>query len=217
MSSSPCFLDPIVIPLIRGQTLLDVGCGYGRWGCLIHTNYWETEGGQPMEVDGLDAFEPNVALCQRRGVYRKVWHQRLPGPLEGRWDTVLASEILEHLDEQDVDAVLDSLERVATRRIICTTPNWPHYRGGSDTRVGYNQFEAHKTYVPREYFLERGYQLIGAGFGDPTHPVVSAVQAMQGTWKSALEILPRLLPELAHTIVAYRDVEDPSPEPSPSL
>lgn len=209
MSSSPCFLDPIIIPLLRGKTLLDVGCGYGRWGCLVATNYWETEGGAPMDVDGLDAFEPNVALCQSKNVYRKVWRQELPSALEGRWDTVLASEILEHLAEADVPAVFEQLERAATRRIICTTPNWPYFRGGGDTIVGFNPYEAHRTYIPREYFLESGYTIIGAGFGNPTHPLTQVMGSMQGDWKRALEILPRLLPELAHTLVAYKDLDGP--------
>jgi SAM-dependent methyltransferase len=207
MSSSPCFLDPVIIPLIRGKTLLDVGCGYGRWGCLIATNYWETAGGMPMEVDGLDAFEPNVELCQKKSVYRKVWLQRLPSPLEGSWDTVLASEIIEHVGEDDVPAVLEALERAARLRIIFTTPNWPYFRGGGDTIVGYNEFEAHRTYVPREYFLERGYTIIGAGFGNPAHPLTQAVGPMQGDWKNALTSLPLLFPELAHTIVAYKDLD----------
>jgi FkbM family methyltransferase len=216
MSSSPCFLDPIIIPLIKGKTMLDVGCGYGRWGGLVHTNYWETVGGEPMEVDGLDAFEPNVALCTQKNVYRKVWHQQLPGTLSGSWDTVLACEVLEHLDQQDVEQVLDALERVATQRIICTSPNWPYFRGGGDTIVGFNEYEAHKAYVSRQRLVERGYTIIGAGFGNPEHPVVRAVHEMKGDWKMALELLPRLLPELAHTIVAYKDVSPAvaaAPEP----
>lgn len=210
MSSSPCFLDPVVIPLLRGKTLLDVGCGYGRWASLVSTNYWETESGEPMEVDGFDAFLPNVSLCLKKNVYRRVWQQQLPSILSGRWDTVLASEILEHLDEEHVPDVLQTLEKAAKRRVIITTPNWECFRGGGDTIVGYNEFEAHKTYIPREYFLERDYTVIGAGFGNPTHPVVSAFRGMQGDWKSALELLPRLIPELAHTVVAYKDVDDPS-------
>lgn len=208
MSSSPCFLDPIVVPLIRGKTMLDVGCGYGRWGCLVHTNYWETVDAAPLEVDGFDAFEPNVGLCQGRGVYRRVWHQQLPSAIDGRWDTVLACEILEHLEQDHVDGVLAELERVAARRIICTAPNWPYYRGGSETIVGFNEFDAHKAHIPREVFLDRGYRLIGAGFGNPYHPVVQAMQSVEGEWKAALEFLPRLLPELAHTIVACRDLDD---------
>jgi hypothetical protein len=209
MSSSPCFLDPIVIPLIKGKTMLDVACGYGRWGGLVHTNYWETEGGAPMEVDGFDGFEPNVELCQRKSVYRKVWHQRLPSKLEGTWDTVLVCEILEHLDEDDIPGILDTLESVAAQRIICTSPNWPYFRGGSETIVGFNELDAHKTYVPRGYLEERGYEIIGAGFGNPEHPLVQATHGMRGDWKRALEFLPRLLPELAHTIVAYKDTAQP--------
>lgn len=220
MSSSPCFLDPVVIPLLRGKTLLDVGCGYGRWASLVSTNYWETESGEPMEVDGFDAFLPNVALCLKKNVYRRVWQQQLPSALSGRWDTVLASEILEHLDEEHVPEVLETLEKAAKRRIIITTPNWAYFRGGGDTIVGYNEFEAHKTYIPRDYFLERDYTVVGAGFGNPTHPVVNAFRSMQGDWKNALELLPRLIPELAHTVVAFKDVdassEDNATDPQPS-
>jgi hypothetical protein len=164
-----------------------------------------------MDVDGFDAFEPNVELCKKKNVYRKVWHQQLPSVLEGTWDTVLVCEILEHLDEADVPGVLESLEAAATQRIICTAPNWPYFRGGGDTIVGFNEFEAHKTYIPREYFAERGYQLIGAGFGNPEHPLVRAVHGMEGQWKSALDVLPRLIPELGHTIVAYKDLDAEEP------
>lgn len=207
MSSSPCFLDPIVIPLVRGKTLLDVGCGYGRWGHLLQSNYWETQDTEPMEVDGLDVFEPNLALCERGGAYRRLYHHELPEPIgEGRWDTVLACEVLEHLEQDQVEPVLADLEAHAGLRIICTAPNWPYYRGGSDTIVGFNPYDAHKAHLPRELFLDRGYQIVGAGFGNPRHPLVQVLHGMQGDWKRALEILPRLLPELAHTIVAYRDV-----------
>lgn len=206
MSSSPCFLDPIIIPLVQGRTLLDVACGYGRWGCLLHANYWETGGGEPLLVDGLDAFAPNVDLCRKLGVYRSLWHKELPCTLEGTWDTVLACEVLEHLEEAHVPAVLEALERAATRRLIVTTPNWPCFRGGGETIVGFNPFEAHKTYIPREFLLERDFTIIGAGFGNPSHPVVGAVHQMQGDWKPALDGLARLVPELAHTIVAYKDI-----------
>src|SRR5687768_10925265 len=109
MSSSPSFLDPVILPLIIGETVLDVGCGYGRWGFLIRSNFWEAGLAAPPTVDGFDAFEPNVELCARSGSYRRVWHQRMPSPLPGSWDTVLACEIIEHIDQSEVEHVLNVL------------------------------------------------------------------------------------------------------------
>src|SRR5438552_1358311 len=96
MSSSASYLDPVVLPLIVGESVLDVACGYGRWCHLIQSNYWEAGLSQPPVVDGFDAFEPNVAHCRRSGCYRKLWQQTLPSALDGTWDTVLACEVIEH-------------------------------------------------------------------------------------------------------------------------
>lgn len=116
MSSSPSFLDPIVLPLIVGEFVLDVACGYGRWGNLIYANFWEARLSAPPQVDGFDAFAPNVELCQGHHCYRKVWQHTLPHPIEGKWDTVLACEIIEHLPQSDIDRVFAVLEGAARRK-----------------------------------------------------------------------------------------------------
>ena len=207
MSSSPTFLDPIVVPLIRGRTILDVGCGYGRWGCLLRTNYWESGLSEPPIVDALDAFAPNVDYCKSLGVYNRVWEQCLPGTVDGSWDTVLASEILEHLDQDQVPSTLETLENAARRRIIITAPNWHDVRPGSATFLGYNEFEAHKSHISRRYLKDRGYKLLGGGFGNPGKLAIRAMMKL-----SPLRI-PRFLasitaeiPAWGHTLVAYKDV-----------
>lgn len=206
MSSSPTFLDPVVIPMIRGETVLDVACGYGRWGNLIRTNFWEAGLKTPPAVDGFDAFEPNLDLCQRGGSYRKLWHHFLPSPLEGQWDTVLACEILEHLHEPDAVAAIEVLERAARQRVIISTPNWEYLRSGGETVVGYNDYEAHHSHLPRRFFHQRGYTIVGAGFGNPRSLFCRVVNKFRLPGRQALGSLPLILPSLGIAYVAYKDI-----------
>jgi SAM-dependent methyltransferase len=205
VSSSWSYLDPVILPLLVGETVLDAGCGLGRWGALIETNYWEARLPEAPAVDGFDAFEPNVEHCRRRGTYRRVWQQTLPSPLEGRWDTVLASEILEHVPQEQVEEVLVLLEGAAARRIVVSTPNSLALRPGSDTPVGFNPYEAHLSHAPRELFRRRGYKVRGVGFG--RYDSRLAVTTKRLGIRASLTSLPRRLPAIAETIVAFKDVD----------
>ena len=206
MSSSPTYLDPIVIPLITGETVLDVACGYGRWANLIRSNFWEAGLESPPQVDGFDAFENNVTFCRGQGSYRSVWHQKLPGPLEGKWDTVLACEIIEHLPPEHVAEAFEVLEAAANKRVIFSTPNFSNLRGGLDTLCGYNDYEAHLSYVPRTEFLRRGYKVIGAGFGNPESLITRALWKLDPRTVFWFQSLSRLFPSLGHATVAYKDI-----------
>lgn len=206
MSSSATFLDPVVIPLITGTSVLDVGCGYGRWGALIRSNFWEAGLDAPPAVDGLDAFPPNVGLCESSGNYRRVWLQQLPGTLDGHWDTVLASEVVEHVQQAEVSGLLDTLEHAAHRRVIITTPNFPYYRGGGDTIVGFNEFEAHHAFVSQRYLRQRGYRLLGAGFCNPRSFLFRGMRKLRIPGRRGLDSLPLAFPSLGHTTVAWKDV-----------
>lgn len=204
MSSSSTYLDPVVIPLLVGGSVLDVGCGYGRWGALIRSNFWEAGLAAPPVVDGIDAFAPNVELCAASTAYRRVWQQELPGPLDGAWDVVLACEVVEHIAQELVGDFLASLELAARRRIILTTPNFPVFREGVDTVAGHNRFDAHLSYVDRGFLRSRGYRLLGAGWGNPRSRLVRAASSLR--LAPSLHSTVRRLPSLAETIVAVKDI-----------
>jgi SAM-dependent methyltransferase len=195
----------VVLALLVGETVLDAGCGVGRWGALIRSNYWEAGLAAPPAVDGFDAFEPNVELCRSGGAYRSVWQQQLPSPLEGSWDTVLACELVEHLEQDAVAEAVAVLEAAARRRVVFTTPNAPDFRGGSDTVAGFNEFEAHRAYVSRSFFRSRGYTLRGAGFGRPGGRIAPRVKRLAGS--QTLNSLSFAVPALGESIVAYKDTQ----------
>jgi len=205
MGSSPCYLDPIVVPLIRGDTVLDVACGLGRWGNLIRTNYWEAGIERPL-IDGFDAFEPNIRICQATHCYRRVWQHRLPERIEGKWDTVLACEIIEHLSETDAYRAVEMLETVAAKRIIFSTPNFLYLRGGRQTEDGYNPDEAHQSHVPRAWFKQRGYKITGAGWGNPDSRLVRAMRRLRVRGQRALSGFPQIFPSLGYVYVAHKDL-----------
>jgi SAM-dependent methyltransferase len=204
VSSSWSYLDPAVLPLLVGETVLDAGCGIGRWGALIESNYWEAKLPRPPVVDGFDAFAANVEQCRRGGSYRNVWQQSLPSPVEGTWDTVLAIELIEHVAQDAVSAVLDALEAATRMRIIVSTPNSEILRSGQETPVGFNPFEAHLSYVSRDFLRRRGYCVRGAGFGRYNSRL--AITAKRLRIRHSLSSVPWRLPRIAETIVAFRDM-----------
>jgi 2-polyprenyl-3-methyl-5-hydroxy-6-metoxy-1,4-benzoquinol methylase len=189
---------------VRGETVLDVGCGLGKWAMLLRSNYYDAGLPAPPTVDGIDAWEPMVQACRETGLYRNVWQQEMPGQLDGQWDTVIAVEIIEHVPQDRVDAVFDALESVAKQRIIFSTPNWPAYRPGLKTSLGFSEHEAHLSYVSREEFRRRGYRVVGSGLRmNPTSRFGRLIRHTR--FVDPLESLPRLVPRIGDLIVAYKD------------
>lgn len=117
---------------------------------------------EPPVVDGFDAHPGLVNRLKNTDVYRRVWEQVLPSPIEGNWDTVLACELVEHLPFELVEETISILEKCATQRIIVSTPNFRCLRT-CDT----NPYDSHLSYVPARFFKRRGYRLIGVGWPNP--------------------------------------------------
>lgn len=169
MGSSPSILDAVVIPFVKGSRILDVGCGFGRWGALLTTNYWETcsdvRNNRP-EIVGCDGFLPNVEMAQRTGFYKEVKHILFP-PLSfcnNSFNTVLLIEVIEHLNYQNGNELIEEAKRIASERVILSTPNWNAIRGAYSTITGWNDLEAHHSYWPRQLLHRLGFKLYGAGW-----------------------------------------------------
>src|SRR5262249_47511730 len=153
-----------VIPLVRGERILDLGCGYGHWGHLLLSHYraWRPA---KIHVVGVDLFPGNVELCRNLGVYDEVVHadvlDYLSGLPGGGFDTIIATELIEHLEKPAGATFLDELDRVAKQTIILSTPNFPDLRGGATTMLGFNEWEHHVSQWTAKEFRARGYAICG--------------------------------------------------------
>lgn len=193
--------------------MLDVACGFGRWGCLMRSNYFEWGLSKPPIVDAIDAFAPNIDYVKKLNVYRNAWQAELPCKIQpATYTTILASEVLEHLPEKAVEQTLAEFEAAAINRVIVTTPNFECLRGGGDSFVGRNEFDHHLSFVSPAFLRKRGYKIYGAGFGNPRtlglKIVVHTLRLFGVKDFTIFSSLTKNLPSLAHTTVAIKDVKN---------
>jgi SAM-dependent methyltransferase len=120
------------------RSALDVGCGAGHNVPLL------TAGGELERLTGIDVSEAALARASTAhpGAWRRLDVQR--ERLEGTWDLVLCSLVLEHLPEDA--AALRHMRAMAGRHLVVATI------GGDFSRhLPYEQLVGHvRNYGPRE-------------------------------------------------------------------
>lgn len=163
MSTSPLCFDAYVVNNLKGASVLDVGCGHGKWGYLLK-KYRDPD--QALYVAGIDMFEPHVEALRSEGVYDEVVvgnATSLPYP-DKSFDCAVACEVLEHLTQEQGEILIAELKRVTRKAFVVTTPSFSCLRGGGQTLDGFNEFEAHKAFYSLKGFRELGFtQVIGVG------------------------------------------------------
>jgi SAM-dependent methyltransferase len=169
MSTSPLAFDPLVVHNLEGTSFLDVGCGHGKWGYLLKKYRWNKSA--PVELTGIDVFEPHIRALEREGTYDRLLTAKateLPFP-DKSFDSAVACEILEHLNQADGPRLISELKRVCRRSFVVTTPNFPCLRGGGETLDGFNEYEAHKHNFLYREFRSLGFtQIVGLGLKLPS-------------------------------------------------
>lgn len=174
-------MDHVAIPKIRGNTVLDVGCGFGKWGFLAKQYFWCTQNGSMVQeplVAGIDLHYANVQRLNQQQIYDIVIHGSATHlPFQDKsFDTVLAFELLEHLTEADGYQALREFERVARQCILLSTPNKKCLRDGLECVTGFNPHEAHLSWWQIKDFQALGYRCYGLGMKLPPAWLWNAVE-----------------------------------------
>jgi len=207
---SPLELDPVVLPLVTGRTVLDLGCGYGHWGHLLRTHYFSDDPSKAARLTGVDIHEGNVAFCRSTGVYDELgcadaleFLARQPA---AAFDTIIATELIEHLPKESGTRLLGEVVRVAARMAILSTPNWEYLRPGAMTMTGFNEHEHHVSAWTAGEFRRRGFTVRGVGHKARMWPV-RGVNRLLDTFPTLDAMLAAWAirhPAVALNLLAYR-------------
>jgi hypothetical protein len=135
------------------DSLLDVGCGnnspVGRFSR------------RPRFSVGVDLYEPWLEESRRKGIHDEYVRAnvldigRLFGP--GRFEVVLACDLLEHLEPDDAARLLGLMETIASKRVVVLTPNGFVPQG----ETWGNPLQVHRSGWTVDTFHARGYDVGG--------------------------------------------------------
>ena len=138
---------------LEDMRILDVGFGYGLNGLAIRTR----KTGTPY-LEGIDIFNPYVETQKKLGIFDKVIQgdaRKLPYESQS-FDIVLATAIIEHLEQKEGLNLLEELERVSKNTIIVSTP----YGYAPQEACDENPHQKHLSGWIHEDFEEKGYTTI---------------------------------------------------------
>ncbi len=139
----------------RPKSVIDIGCGYGRWGILFREildvlferyekRTWLTQ------IDAVEAF-PEYLKDYHRHFYNHIYESPvqdlLPEIVTKKYDMVFAGDIIEHLDLDLGKNVVLQLKNSAQKLAIFSVPlgDWPQ------GAVLGNEFEIHRATWTREH------------------------------------------------------------------
>jgi SAM-dependent methyltransferase len=156
-------IPELPLPLANGKTLLDVGCGWGRW-CVAAAK----KGYKPVGVDSsLGAALAAKRVSAQLGVDARfiVADGRYLPFRGGLFDEVFSYSVLQHFSRPNADLALSEIRRVLKPE-GCSTIQMPNLFGirclYHQARRGFRQacdFEV--RYSPPTYLLQQFKELIG--------------------------------------------------------
>lgn len=137
-----------------GRSLLDIGCGRGGPIGLLNRK-------RKLFSVGADVFWPYLQHCKATRLYDDLvcCDVRYLPFLPESFDVVLCGEVVEHLERVEALALMKSIEAIARRQVIISTPV------GQCEQYPYdgNPYQAHhSSWMPQD-FRRLGYTVRGSG------------------------------------------------------
>lgn len=147
----------------NSKSILDVGCGDGQLMAWINNK-------GEYEVIGVDISKKDLAVAKKRKCIfmpnKFVYKDLLIRDITKKWrfkkkfDVVLCSQVVEHLQKEKALMLINRLEKLAERVVIIGTINGFYQ---FDYRIPQSQHDLHLSGWKPMDFSSRGYKVFGHG------------------------------------------------------
>jgi SAM-dependent methyltransferase len=149
-----------------GRRIIDFGCGTGGYAALLRQS--------GFDVTAVDQNPVYVAATASLGVPAERVNGALPFP-DRAFDTLMMIEVLEHVSDDDVEAVLADIRRVVRRNVLITVPDCEDVSALQRAGVTHEHFLAadHVQFFTKPKLLallDRFFPAVEITRGDPILP-----------------------------------------------
>ena len=144
----------------NAKTILDLGCGDGSLMVVLSQ-------GKKWKILGIDIFPGYIKIAKKRKIYHKLVLENINQAIKKlikrreKFDVVFFSQVIEHISKQEGEKILDSLDKLAKKRIIVGTPRG--YMNQPENFLDANPHQVHKSGWLDQDFMQRGYKIYGVG------------------------------------------------------
>lgn len=217
-SSDTAQISTIVdlIQVIKPGSILDVGCGYGKYGYLsreyLMGNLWDKN---TTFINAVEGFEKYITETQRC-IYNEIFicdAMNFPKYLNRNYDLIFIIDAFEHLSVNEGKKFIEEVSKKAKYLLISI----PRFVG---TQKGYtedpNKFEEHRSFWTRGMFKSLGNCIIIPNNARKTIALFSAkknftVEIKRFCRKKLyLKIFPYIIADAANYIKWFVNKNDPN-------
>jgi predicted TPR repeat methyltransferase len=138
------------------RTILDVGCGEGKWGKLLKNKV--------STIDGVEAWAPYIQKYNLHQYYNNLFNLDIRFfEFNHNYDIVILGDVLEHLQRNEAIEVLNKL-KLNTNTIYLTLPITICIQDGNI--IG-NPYETHHyQWSDKEVRYDLGFTLLNVSVND---------------------------------------------------
>ena len=153
-------VDPIpvivkTVKKLKPDSILDVGCGFGKYGFLFREqldiiedqfsnleNYIISRANWRRRIDGVEVFKNYICDIQRY-IYSNIYIGNIVDLIDelNNYDVILLADIIEHFEKEEGINLLDKLYDKVNKLIIITTPPFEY----EQDKIFNNEFEKHRS------------------------------------------------------------------------